>query len=260
MRGMIAPMFEAVTEIQAQSQVDAHRFRALGAARVAMPGNLKFAAPALPADAAELARLRALLADRPAWIAASTHPEEDAAIFAVHRQLAPHHPGLLTILVPRHPERGTGLAAQASLAGITATQRSLGTAPPDEGVWIADTLGELGLLYRLAPIAFVGRSLVAPGGGQNPLEPARLGCAVAVGPFVGNFPDAVAVLKEAGTLTQVADAEALADWVGAMLRVPEQRAAMGQAGQAACARHADLPARLAARLLELAQSAPRRAA
>lgn len=253
-RGLIAPMIDAVTEVQAQSEVDAHRFRALGAANVTAPGNLKFAAPVLPVNEAELERLGMQLFGRPAWVAASTHLGEEAAIFAIHRSLAPRHPGLLTILVPRHPDRGAELAAQAAAAGVAATRRSLGEAPPADGVWIADTLGELGLMYRLAPIAFVGRSLTAPGGGQNPLEPARLGCAVAVGPHVGNFSDTVARLMQAGALTRVADAATLADWVETMLRNPDQRAAMGRAGTAACARHADLPARVAQRLLTLAQT------
>lgn len=258
--GLITPMLSAMTDVQAQSQVDAHRFRALGAAGVSVPGNLKFAAPALPVDDAELARLRALLAGRPAWIAASTHPGEEAAIFAAHHDLAARHAGLLTILAPRHPERGAAIAAEARAADLTATRRSLGEPPPPAGVWIADTLGELGLFYRLAPIAFVGRSLIAPGGGQNPLEPARLGCAVAAGPHVGNFPDAVAVLEQAGALARVADAAGLAAWVDAMLRAPDQRAAMGLAGAAACARHGELPARLARDLLALAGAGSMRAA
>jgi 3-deoxy-D-manno-octulosonic-acid transferase len=260
MRGLIAPMIDAVTEVQAQSEVDAHRFRALGAAKVTVPGNLKFAAPALPADTDELARLRAVLGARPAWVAASTHPGEEAAIFAAHRDLAARHPGLLTILVPRHPERGAAIAAEAAQAGVTASQRSLNQPPPEQGVWIADTLGELGLWYRLAPIAFVGRSLIAPGGGQNPLEPARLGCAVATGPHTANFPDAVAVLAEAGALALVADATGLAAWVDAMLRAPGKRAAMGEAGAAACARHGELPALLARDLLALAAGHRARAA
>ena len=94
------------------------------------------------------------------------------------------HPGLLTIIAPRHPDRGPALAAE-----LNAPRRAAGQDPPsDAGIWIADTMGELGLWYRLAPIAFVGRSLIAPGGGQNPLEPARLGCAIAVGPYTAISP------------------------------------------------------------------------
>ena len=96
----------------------------------------------------------------------------------------------MTIIAPRHPERGATIPADA--------YRSRGDDPPAEGVWVADTLGELGLLFRLAGTAFIGRSLLPPGGGQNPLEPARLGCAIAVGPHTGNFTDHVAMLRAAG--------------------------------------------------------------
>lgn len=253
--GLARHMLEAVVEIQAQSEADAERFRALGAARVSAPGNLKFAASALPVDEAALAGLRATLANRPAWVAASTHPGEEELIFAAHRALAARHPGLLTILVPRHPERGPAIAEAAKAAGLPIARRGAGEAPPAEGIWLADTLGELGLFYRLAPIAFVGRSLIAPGGGQNPLEPARLGCAVAVGPHVGNFPEAVAVLEQAGALTKVNDTDALVDWVETMLRQADRRAAMGAAGQEAAARHETLPALVANTLLRLARAA-----
>jgi 3-deoxy-D-manno-octulosonic-acid transferase len=235
--------------VQARSPTDAVRLQALGAARVSAPGDLKFAAPVLPADPAELERLRVMLAGRPVWLAASTHSGEEVAIFATHRALAPAHPGLLTILVPRHPERGAEITAMEG--DIPLVRRSLGAAPPGQGVWLADTLGELGLWYRLAGIAFVGRSLVLPGGGQNPLEAARLGCAVAVGPHVGNFLDAVEVLEAAGALARVADARALTAWVAAMLADPVRREAAGAAGIAAAARWADLPERTAQALLAL---------
>ena len=120
--------------------------------------------------------------------------------------------------------------------------RSRGDAPPTEGVWVADTLGELGLWYRLAGIAFVGRSLLPPGGGQNPLEPARLGCAIAVGPHTGNFAEHVAMLRDAGALTVVQDATELAPWVDGLLGDPVRRRAMAAGRVAArCERHSDLP-------------------
>jgi 3-deoxy-D-manno-octulosonic-acid transferase len=193
-------------------------------------------------DEAELRRLRDALADRPVWLAASTHPGEEALVLDAHRALAADHPGLLTIIAPRHPDRGAGIPADG--------YRSRGD-PPTTGVWVADTLGELGLLYRLAPIAFVGRSLLPPGGGQNPLEPARLGCAIAVGPHAGNFSDHVAMLAAAGALTVVHDAAELARWADALLRDPARRDAMGQAAGAAVELHGDLPYRTAAALLEL---------
>ena len=235
--------------IQAQTPADAERLSGLGAGRVTAPGDLKFAAPKLPVDPAALARLRIELDGRPVWLAASTHPGEEALVFDVHRRLAPAHPGLLTILVPRHPERGAKIAEEAG--DVAVTRRADGEGPPSQGVWLCDTLGEMGLWYRLAPIVFVGRSLLPPGGGQNPLEPARLGCAIAVGPHTGNFVTQVRSLEACGGLQRVANAEQLAAFVDAMLRGPTSREAIGRAAKAAASRDADLPARTAEALLGL---------
>jgi 3-deoxy-D-manno-octulosonic-acid transferase len=249
MPGLARAVLGCLSAVRAQSDADADRLRALGARQVSVPGDLKFAAPPLPVDVAELERSRILLAGRPVWLAASTHPGEEALIFSVHRTLAATRPGLLTILVPRHPERGTAIAAAAE--EIAVRRRAAGELPPEQGVLLADTLGELGLWYRLSGIAFVGRSLVAPGGGQNPLEPARLGCAVAVGPHTGNFTASVKALEAAGALTRVADAAGLATWVAAMLDDPTRRMAAGEAGVTAAGRYADLPMRTAEALLDL---------
>jgi len=233
-------------QVWAQSAADAVRLQALGARGVCAPGNLKLAAPPLPVDPQELARLQDHLGDRPRWLAASTHDGEEAIASAVHERLAPAHPGLLTVIVPRHPERGPAIAAQ-----LGAARRSAGAPPPDSGVWVADTLGELGLMYRLCPIVFVGKSL-AGDGGQNPLEPARLGCAVAAGPHMANHADAVTALTEAGGLARVPDVDGLAAWVDTMLRDPARRHAMGKAAQTAASADADLPQRAAAALLAMA--------
>jgi 3-deoxy-D-manno-octulosonic-acid transferase len=232
--------------IQARGDQDAERLKALGALHVESPGDLKFAAPPLPVDEAELARLRKLLDGRPVWLAASTHPGEEVLIAAAHREIAATHPGLVTIIAPRHPDRGPVLAAE-----LGAPRRAAGEDPPAGGIWIADTVGELGLWYRLAPIAFVGRSLVAQGGGQNPLEPARLGCAIAVGPHTGNFTDHVALLRDAGGLVEVADEAALARFVCAMLADRDRRDRLVEHAATSVRRHADLPALTAEALLSL---------
>jgi 3-deoxy-D-manno-octulosonic-acid transferase len=245
--GLARHVLGGFTRVQARGEQDAERLKALGARRVESPGDLKFAAPPLPVDEADLGRLRKILGDRPVWLAASTHPGEEALIAATHAELARLYPALLTIIAPRHPGRGATLAAL-----FDAPRRAAGQDPTARaGIWIADTMGELGLWYRLAPIAFVGRSLVAPGGGQNPLEPARLGCAIAVGPHTGNFSDHVALLHGAGGLVQVADAPALARFVSAMLDNPDQRRRLGEHAAAVVRRHADLPARTADALLSL---------
>ncbi len=237
------------TRIQARGDLDADRLRALGATQVDSPGDLKFAALPLPVDRAELERLSNLLSGRPIWLAASTHPGEEAVVAAAHRLIAGKHAGLLTIIVPRHPNRGSALAT-----ALDAPRRSAGQPPPPAGIWLADTLGELGLWYRLARVAFVGRSLIAPGGGQNPLEPARLGCAIAVGPYTDNFLDHVALLRKARALADVADAGGLARFVTQMLDQPDQCRRLGEQAAAAVQRHADLPARTADAMLSLMRS------
>jgi 3-deoxy-D-manno-octulosonic-acid transferase len=245
--GFASRVLNCFSLVQARGDQDAERLRALGATRVDSPGDLKFAAPPLPVDEVELDRLKGILGDRPVWLAASTHPGEETLVEHVHRTVAEIHPGLLTIIAPRHPDRGPALAAQ-----LDAPRRAAGQDPPQgAGVWIADTMGELGLWYRLAPIAFVGRSLIKSGGGQNPLEPARLGCCIAVGPHTGNFTDHVTLLRDAGGLVDVADAAALVRFVSTMLDNPEQRRRLGEHAAESVRRYSDLPARSAEALLSL---------
>jgi 3-deoxy-D-manno-octulosonic-acid transferase len=238
--------------VLAQTEADAARLRALGAPAQCW-GNLKYAAPPLPAEGAELARLRALLGARPVWLAASTHAGEEAIVLAAHRRLAAAHPGLLTIIVPRHPERGNEIAALA--AGLPVARRAAGGDPgPATAVLVADTLGELGLFYRLAAAAFVGGSLV-PHGGQNPLEPARLRCPVLVGPHTWNFAEVIARLAAAGGLVRIHPgtdpAGALAEAVSAMLTSPGRARAQAEAAARVAAEEAGLPERIAAALLPL---------
>jgi 3-deoxy-D-manno-octulosonic-acid transferase len=245
--GFARETFGRFDGVLAQSDRDASRIAALGGRAVSAPGNLKFAADKLPAEPKQLQALARVIAGRPVWLAASTHPGEDAPVLQAHAALAERHDPLLTIIVPRHPSRGAEVAR--IMAGWPVARRSDGQAPPDgSGIWIGDTLGELGLFYRLAPIAFIGGSMV-PHGGQNPLEAARLGCAVAVGPRTENFAEAVAVLCAAGALTVVADPAALAGWVDSLLKSPDGRRRMGEAGIAAAGRYADLPRQIAAVLL-----------
>jgi len=241
--GLAREILGSFDRVHPQSQADADRLQELGARGIEAAGNLKLAAAPLPADADQLARLQAAIGQRPVWLAASTHPGEEAVAAAIHRRLVQAHPDLLTIVAPRHPQRGAALAIE-----LGAPRRGAGEGPPPgAGIWIADTMGELGLLYRLAPVVFVGRSLVGQGG-QNPLEPARLGCAVAVGPHTANFADTVARLIQAQALTIVADEAALAAWVGTMLTDPTARARAAQAAMAAADGEAALPARIAASL------------
>ena len=180
-------------------------------------GNLKNDAPPLPADEAHVSALRQAIGGRPCWAAASTHEGEEEAVADAHAALGRRFPGLLTILAPRHPERCDAVAALLEGRGLATARRSAGAAVgPETGVYLVDTLGELGLVYRLASVAFVGGSL-APHGGHNPLEPARLDCALVAGLHMENFSEACTALEDADALDRVGDAGALADAVAALL-------------------------------------------
>ena len=203
-----------------QTEQDAERLRLLGAPDVAAPGNLKFAAPPLPVDVVALRTLWRALADRPRWLAASTHPGEEIIAGEIHRQLKVRFPGLLTIIVPRHVTRGRALAAELRGLGLNVARRTEGeelTAGTD--VLLADTMGELGLFIRLAPIVFMGKSLTG-GGGQNPLEPARLGASILFGPMMDNFDQVASRMEAAKAAHLVSDQNALAEAVAARLADP----------------------------------------
>ncbi|CCG41727.1 3-deoxy-D-manno-octulosonic acid transferase [Magnetospirillum molischianum] len=206
----------------AQTEADAGRLRDLGGGDVRCLGNLKYAVPPLPGDEAELERLRAAVAGRAFWLAASTHPGEEAIIASVHRHLAERFPSLLTLIVPRHPGRGPDIARKLIALGLSVAMRSAGETPrAGTAIHIADTMGELGVFYRLSDIVFMGKSLTV-GGGQNPFEPARLGCAVLFGPRMENFPDMTAHMVAAGAAIEVKDADDMAKTLGALLADPER--------------------------------------
>jgi 3-deoxy-D-manno-octulosonic-acid transferase len=207
----------------AQSQADAERFSALGSRNVITTGNLKLDVPAPPADAAKLERLMSVTRGRPIIVAASTHPGEEDMLVDAHRALAGLFPSLLTVLVPRHPDRGAAIARTIGATGLRVGLRSheeLPTASTD--IYVADTMGELGLFYRLAPIVFMGGSLV-PHGGQNPIEAVKLGASIVHGPHVFNFSDVYEALDKAGGARVADGAEALIKQLGRLLADPAAR-------------------------------------
>jgi 3-deoxy-D-manno-octulosonic-acid transferase len=231
--GTISRLLGGFALCLAQSEADRRRFAALGAPEVAAAGNLKHAAPPLPVDGAALAALRAEIGARPLWLAASTHPGEEEQLLAVHARLRMLLPDLLLVIVPRHPERGGQLAELIRAHGLPLASRS--TAAPvtaASAVYLADTLGELGLFYRLAGLALIGGSLV-PHGGQNPLEAARLGCVPLFGPHTGNFAEITAALEGQGVALRVADGAALQAALARLLQDPAERAALGARAMAA---------------------------
>jgi 3-deoxy-D-manno-octulosonic-acid transferase len=215
-----------------RTTVDAERFAALGAPRITTTGNLKLDVPPLPVDDAKLAKLAAAIAGRPVIAAASTHLGEEEAVIDTQRRLKASFRGLLTILVPRHPERGQSIASAIAAAGLTSALRSRDQLPhAGTDIYIADTVGELGLIYRVAPIVFMGGSLI-PHGGQNPIEPAKFGAAILHGPHVANFADIYAALDRAKGAELVPDASRLPVRVGAWLKDGEERARVAAAAKA----------------------------
>lgn len=204
--------------IHCQDRRTAAHFHALGQPH-AQPGvNLKAVAGPLPVDGDTLADMRAGLGHRPVWVASSTHPGEDEIMIAAHKALLADHPDLVLILVPRHPERADTIAAAITRAGLPFTRRSAGQ-PPGGAIYLADTLGETGLWYALAPIVCLCGSFT-PVGGHNPYEPAHDGAAILHGPLYANFTTAYADLAASGAAIEVMDADALARAIAMLLDAP----------------------------------------
>jgi len=192
-----------------QTSIDVERLRDMGAPLVHTVGNLKFSVPPLPVNDDALTSLHASLRDRVVFLAASTHPGEEEILWQVHRDLVQDIPNLLTIIVPRHPDRGADIQNMLSRLGATTAMRSdAQNVGPDTNVYIADTMGELGLFYRLGRLVFIGKSLVNHGG-QNPLEAARLECAIFHGPHMWNFTEIVERMTSERALVPVVDGKHL---------------------------------------------------
>ena len=220
--GTMAKLLSGFTLCLGQTDTDVERLSALGAPVTKCRGNLKFAVPPLPVDEADLATLKKQLAGRPLWLAASTHQGEEEIVARVHSQIAKENIGVLSIIVPRHSIRGEEIAQTLSNLGLHIARRSKSESVTAEiDIYIADTMGELGLFFRLGKIAFMGKSLV-PLGGQNPLEPMRLDCAVVYGPHMTNFADITHRMGTAGASVEVSDEAGLAETVGRLLANEEE--------------------------------------
>ena len=237
--GVARSLLGGFKTVLAQSAGDAAKFRTLGV-NVQEWGNLKFFTPPLPVDEAAQATLQAQIPG-PAWLAASTHPGEEEICAAAHAILLQTFPSLTTIIVPRHPQRG---AAAAALCG-NAPRRALDQPPVSGKIYIADTLGELGLFFRATPFAFIGNSL-AGFGGHNIIEPALLARPVLAGPHLENFEEPAALLRAAGMLVQVTDAASLAAAAKSWLQAPPD----GMAAAACFAGAAQLPLRVAGLIMD----------
>ncbi|MCB1368656.1 MAG: 3-deoxy-D-manno-octulosonic acid transferase [Rhodobacteraceae bacterium] len=228
--GVARSLLRRFTYVLAQDQQTARFLKRLGLPkdRIEVSGTLKEGSAALPCDESERARFAAVLAGRPVWLAASTHPGEEAMVAAAHVQAARAAQRLLLIIAPRHPERGPEIAAKLQADGWEIACRSRDEMPDARTqIYLADTLGEMGLWYRLAPVSFLGGSLVEIGG-HNPFEPAALGSAIIHGPHIHKVADIYARLAEAGATVEVKNVSGLARAVGQVLS-PDKAAAMAHA-------------------------------
>jgi 3-deoxy-D-manno-octulosonic-acid transferase len=220
--------------IAAQTETDAARFRSLGAnpARIAVTGNIKFdfdLDPTVPGRGRAFREEQA--GDRPVWIAASTHADEEQLLLAAHREVLKHHPAALLMIVPRHPERFQGVAALIERSGLSYVTRSSGRQCAEgTQVFLGDSMGELMLFSAAADVAFVGGSLVRVGG-HNLLEPAALGLPVLTGPYTFNAPDIADLLIEDGAAQVVHDATEVAARVTMLFDDPAECRRRGRTGR-----------------------------
>ena len=232
-RPLIRAALKAVSVLAAQTEADLARYRQLGldAGQGLVSGNIKYDLE-LPADLLVQAMgWRQTWGDRPVWIAASTHADEEAAVIDAHRRVLQRFPDALLLWAPRHPERFAAVSEQAAAAGLrTGNRRDDGQPAPDCQCFVINSLGELLSFYAASDVAFVGGSLQAVGG-HNLLEPAALGVPVVVGPHTFNFEEIAGVLLQAGAAQRIADGDALAPAVIALLADPEQRRRRGDIGR-----------------------------
>ena len=238
---MIRALLSLFTFVFGQTEEDARRLRVLGASDAVCVGNIKCASPPAPFNPEKLDMLLKQIGDRPCWVGGSTHPDEEAQMADIHKKLMKVFPDLLTVSAPRHPERRGEIQAAFEKRGLRVSVRSKHEPITAETqVYLADTLGEMGLIYRLAPIVFVGGSLI-PFGGQNMLEPMRLARGVMIGPYAFNFRAIVASGKEKGALIEVADKEVLKNNLQFYLQHPAEQKVIGVKAEAlACSEMAVL--------------------
>lgn len=215
---VIKELLDCFTACLGQSEEDAYRLRALGAKDAMCLGNLKYAGLPIPVDEEKKKEIQDEIGERPVWLASSTHSDEEVKIGRHLKDSVAKHSGLLTIIAPRHPNRGVEIKNalrekyQLNVALRSANEKIM----PETEVYIADTIGEMGIWYELCPIVFIGGSLI-PHGGQNFMEPSRCRDAVIVGPHMHNFTDAMNRAKRADGIIQVDETVDLIDMVDQLL-------------------------------------------
>ncbi|MDD3288549.1 MAG: 3-deoxy-D-manno-octulosonic acid transferase [Alphaproteobacteria bacterium] len=211
----------------AQTTDEVERFKKLGAKDALYMGNLKYAAATLEYDQDMLEHLQAQIGSRPLWLMASTHKGEDGIAARVHKQLAKRWPDLVTIIVPRHPSRGEEIALEIENLGLTCSSRSKNQPITHlTSIYLADTMGELGLFYRLAPVTCIGGSFTW--GGHNPVEAAQLGCSIVFGPLMTNFSAIAAEMAINNAAIQVKDEDELAKTIELLFNDPKSAKDLAQ--------------------------------
>ena len=229
--GALLSSFDVVT---AQDEAVRRELAGLGLTHVEVVGDLRASASPLPADPTELARLREEIGGRPVWAAVSTHPSDEAGVLAAHLAARGRHPRLLLLWAPRHPLRADHVQRAAEDAELKLIRRSRGERTSSAAdIMLVDTLGETGLVFRLAPLTFLGGSF-GPEGGHNPWEPAALGSAVLSGSNIANHRQSFSRLIQFGAARVQADAAELAATLGQLIGSPELDA-MREAGRRAAA-------------------------
>lgn len=228
-------MLAAFDKIFCQTEQDKTRFSALGVTHASVTGNIKYSAAPLPFDPLELAALKEITKGRPLWLYASTHKGEEDLACRIHQNLKPTLPNLLTIIVPRHPERTPQTLEDCASYNLHISCRGRDKKYPsrDDDIYIADTLGELGLLYSLAPLACIGRTFSDDGGGgHNPIEPVQLGCAVLHGERVQNLQEIFDDMDSCGAALNVHDEKELEQTILHLLTQPDDLHALQDKGKA----------------------------
>lgn len=228
---LVRPMLEKFDLLSVQTENDAKNFLALGARpeQVRVNGSVKFDLDISAALRASAMAEKQRLGTRPVWIAASTHPQEEALVLAAHQRVLAQLPQALLVWVPRHPERFDAVASLATTAGLSVARRSQQEdVTASVQVYLGDTMGELLLLYGVAEVALVAGSLAAPLGGHNLLEPAAWEMPVISGSHLENFQAIAELMQQAGALTVVHAVDELSTWIIRLLQDEHLRKQQGQ--------------------------------
>lgn len=220
---LISPLLESFSSILAQSEMDGERLKSIGGKNIQIGGNIKYDAPPLSADKDSSITLLNYLGSRPCWLAASTHIGDEILVADAHQKLSAKFPELLTLIAPRHPNRAKAIGEILQSRGLSCAFRSKGNKiNTDTDIYIADTLGEMGLLYTVLEIVLIAGSFDKHGG-HNPIEPALLNNALLAGPDMKNFEDACISLEGAGALSRVCHNEDLIKALETLLKDSDLR-------------------------------------